>query len=131
MRSTIVACTLLAISNDAFKVCPVLTRRGLMAKAAAASVALSPLAALAELKKASDADVYARANGGQLTAERVVERLKKGELVDGSSASCGELERLIGMPWQGANPRRAGHTVTRPALSVCCSRACAPRWNSH
>lgn len=47
------------------------------------------------LRKKSDAEVYARADGGSLTAARVIERAKKGELVDGSSATCKELADII------------------------------------
>lgn len=76
--------------------------------------------ASANLQQGSDFDVYKRADEGQLTypsisltwtgvsvlivpslthtvdrAARVIERAKKGELVNGSGASCKELERII------------------------------------
>merc|ERR1711988_262593 len=49
----------------------------------------------ANLKQASDFDVYKRADEGTLTSARVIERAKQGTLVDGSGASCLELERII------------------------------------
>merc|ERR1711988_914708 len=49
----------------------------------------------ANLKQASDFDVYKRADEGTLTSARVIERAKAGTLVDGSGASCSELERII------------------------------------
>ena len=51
--------------------------------------------AQANLKQATDFDVYKRADEGQLTAARVIERAKKGQLVDGSGATCAELEKII------------------------------------
>ena len=49
----------------------------------------------ANLKKASDFEVYARADEGSLISARVVERAKAGRLVDGSGASLNELSRII------------------------------------
>merc|ERR1711988_1233277 len=49
----------------------------------------------ANLKQASDFEVYKRADEGTLTSARVIERAKKGQLVDGSGASCSELEKII------------------------------------
>merc|ERR1712118_422428 len=49
----------------------------------------------ANLKQSSDFDVYKRADEGTLTSARVIERAKKGQLVDGSGASCAELEKII------------------------------------
>merc|ERR1712146_452287 len=49
----------------------------------------------AGLKQAGDAEVYARADAGQLNSARVIERAKAGTLVDGSSATCSELDALI------------------------------------
>merc|ERR1719217_1898772 len=71
-----------------------MTRRAAV-NAAAAVLPLAPLAAFAELKQASDADVYARADAGKLNSARVIERAKAGTLVDGSSATCAELDKLI------------------------------------
>merc|ERR1719424_434408 len=53
------------------------------------------VSAAAELKKAGDADIYARADAGKLNAARTIERAKTGDLVDGSSANCDELDKLI------------------------------------
>jgi len=59
-------------------------------------VPLIPLSAFAEQKKgANPADIYARADAGGLNAARAIERAKKGELVDGLSATCPELDALI------------------------------------
>jgi len=49
----------------------------------------------AGLKQAGDAEVYARADEGKLNSARVIERAKQGKLVDGSGATCSELESLI------------------------------------
>ena len=94
MLRIVVAASLIA-SGDALNV-PVagMSRRAAFAKAAAL-IPLVPLAAFAELKQASDADVYARADAGKLNAARVIERAKAGKLVDGSSATCSELEKII------------------------------------
>lgn len=100
LPSRLVVCALVVASGDALKVSPALTRRDLVAKAAAASFAVSPLAAFAELKKASDGDVYKRADEGKLTTSRAIERAQRDELVDGSSATCGELERLLAIDRQ-------------------------------
>jgi hypothetical protein len=95
MMYKIIACALLVASGDALNLGASVSRRGLMAKAASASVALAPLAAFAELKKAGDADIYARADKGKLNAARAIERAKTGDLVDGSSATCAELDALL------------------------------------
>ena len=44
-----------------------------------------------QLKQASDAEVYARADQGKLTIESVIERAETNTLVDGSGATCAEL----------------------------------------
>ena len=49
----------------------------------------------ANLKQASDFEVYKRADEGVLNSARVIERAKAGTLVDGSSATCAELDKLI------------------------------------
>jgi hypothetical protein len=90
----IVAAALIA-SGDALNVPVVgMSRRAAFAKATAL-IPLVPLAAFAEYKQASDAEVYARADAGKLNMARVVERAKAGKLVDGSSASCKELADII------------------------------------
>merc|ERR1740130_1199584 len=79
-------------SGDALRIDGVNTRRAAIASSA---LSLVPLAAFAELKQAGDADIYARADAGKLNAARVIERAKTGDLVNGSSATCDELDRLI------------------------------------
>ena len=88
----IVAAALIA-SGDALNVVG-MSRRAAFAKAAAL-IPLVPLAAFAEYKQASDAEVYGRADAGKLNAARVIERAKAGKLVDGSSANCQELADII------------------------------------
>ena len=95
MLYKVIACALLVASGDALNLGASVSRRGLMAKAASASVALAPLAAFAELKKAGDGDIYKRADEGRLNAARAIERAKTGDLVDGSSATCSELDALL------------------------------------
>merc|ERR1711988_765064 len=51
--------------------------------------------AQANLKQASDFEVYKRADEGVLNSARVIERAKSGKLVDGSGATCSELEKII------------------------------------
>ena len=46
-------------------------------------------------KKASDADVYLRADQGKLTNKGAIERASTGELVDGSTATCAELKQIM------------------------------------
>ena len=57
-------------SGDALRIDGLNTRRAAVS-AAASAVSLVPLAAFAELKKAGDADIYARADAGKLNAARV------------------------------------------------------------
>ena len=49
----------------------------------------------ANLKQSTDSEVYKRADEGVLNSARVIERAKAGKLVDGSGASCSELEKII------------------------------------
>ena len=49
----------------------------------------------ANLKQSTDFEVYKRADEGVLNSARVIERAKAGKLVDGSGASCSELEKVI------------------------------------
>jgi bifunctional DNA-binding transcriptional regulator/antitoxin component of YhaV-PrlF toxin-antitoxin module len=81
-------------SGDALRIDGLNTRRSAVTSAAAA-ISLVPLAAFAELKKAGDAEIYKRADDGKLNAARTIERAKTGDLVDGSSANCNELDKLI------------------------------------
>lgn len=74
-----------------------MTRRTAVAKAASALPFLAAMPAFAELKRAEDAEIYARADAGKLNAARAIERAKAGDLVDGSSATCAELDALIGV----------------------------------
>merc|ERR1711988_897381 len=49
----------------------------------------------ANLKQATDFEVYKRADEGVLNSARVIERAKAGKLVDGSGATCSQLEKII------------------------------------
>ena len=49
----------------------------------------------AKLQQPTDFEVYKRADEGRLTTARAIDRAKAGKLVDGSGASCTELERII------------------------------------
>merc|ERR1712086_873785 len=44
---------------------------------------------------AGDADVYIRADQGKLTNKGAIERASKGQLVDGSTATCTELNQIM------------------------------------
>jgi len=95
MLYKVIGAALLISSGEALKIQPQgLSRREAFAKGAALS-ALVPLAAFADLKKATDAEIYSRADAGTLNAARVIERAKQDLLVDGSSATCDELDKLI------------------------------------
>jgi len=74
---------LLVASADALKAGPI-SRRALLGKATAGAFLSSPLAAFAkDLKQASDASVYDRADDGALTSARVIQRAKDDQLVIG------------------------------------------------
>merc|ERR1712205_181558 len=47
------------------------------------------------LKQATDFEVYKRADEGVLNSARVIDRARSGKLVDGSGATCSELEKII------------------------------------
>merc|ERR1740127_449303 len=79
MLYRIAALAAFLVSADALKIGAGMTRRS----------------AFAELKKAGDAEIYANADANKLNAARAIERTKTGDLVDGSSATCAELDRLI------------------------------------
>merc|ERR1712086_1075020 len=51
-----------------------------------------------QLKQAGDADVYIRADQGKLTNKGAIERASKGQLVDGSTATCTELNQFMEDP---------------------------------
>lgn len=95
MLYKILTAAFLVASGDALRISPTAMTRRAAIGAAAAALPLAPLAAFAELKQASDGEVYARADSGKLSSARAIERAKKGTLVDGSSASCDELEKII------------------------------------
>jgi hypothetical protein len=94
MLYKLVAALALLESADALNIGSGMSRRTAIAKAAALAP-LVPLAAFADLKKAGDADIYKRADDGKLNAARAIERTKTGDLVDGSSATCAELDKLL------------------------------------
>merc|ERR1719258_244608 len=96
MLYRIAALAAFLVSADALKIGAGLSRRAAVAKVASLAP-LVPLAAFADLKKAGDAAVYANADAGKLNAARAIERAKTGDLVDGSSATCDELDKLIGV----------------------------------
>lgn len=94
MLYRIAALAAFLVSADALKIGAGMTRRTAVAKVASLA-AVAPLAAFADLKKAGDAEIYANADANKLNAARAIERTKTGDLVDGSSATCQELDRLI------------------------------------
>merc|ERR1719454_2130780 len=49
----------------------------------------------ANLKQATDFEVYKRADEGVLNSARVIDRARSGKLVDGSGATCAELDKII------------------------------------
>merc|ERR1719199_2357154 len=94
MLYKIIVAAILIASGDALKVGTGMARRAAFAKAASLAP-LVPLAAFADLKRAGDADLYKKADDGKLNAARAIERAKTGDLADGSSATCAELDALI------------------------------------
>ena len=92
MLYKVIAAALLVSSGEALKIGAGVSRRAALGKAAV----LAPLIAapaFAELKRPEDAAIYKRADEGKLNAARAIERAKAGDLVDGSSATCAELDR--------------------------------------
>lgn len=90
------AAALVVASGEALKLNGLgLSRRVAIAQVASLAVPLASAPAFAELMKASDGDIYKRADEGGLNSARAIERAKSGELVDGSSATCSELDALI------------------------------------
>ena len=101
LRRLLVPVLLVALA-DALKV-GTISRRALLGKATAAGVlAAAPLAAFAdeakpELKQASDAEVYERADQGKLGVGRVITRAEQGNLVVGKGAlPCAARQRSNG-----------------------------------
>merc|ERR1719163_321731 len=86
-----IAAALLVSSGEALNLnTAAMGRRAAVAKAA--SLVAAPAFALV---RAEDAAIYERADKGKLNAARAIERAKQGDLVDGSSATCAELDALI------------------------------------
>lgn len=116
MLYKVIAAALLVSSGEALKIGAGVSRRAALGKAAA----LAPLIAapaFAELKRPEDAAIYKRADEGKLNAARAIERAKAGDLVDGSSATCAELDALIGTlshSTQHAQHALAQHTRVAP-----------------
>jgi len=94
MLYKLVAALAILESADALNIGAGMSRRTAIAKVASLAP-LVPLAAFADLNKAGDADIYKRADDGKLNAARAIERVKNGDLVDGSSATCAELDALL------------------------------------
>jgi len=95
MLYKVIAAALLISSGEALKLNTVgLSRRAAVAKAASLAVPLAAAPAFALVREA-DADLYKRADEGKLNAARAIERAKVGDLADGSSATCAELDALI------------------------------------
>ena len=116
---------LLVASADALKAGPI-SRRALLGKATAGALLSSPLAAFAkELKQASDASVYNRADDGALTSARVIQRAKDDQLVVGK----GTLLPLMAAPTTAttrlpcASPTRTAVTLeeSHPLCESLCS----------
>merc|ERR1719163_2475283 len=90
-----IAAALLVSSGEALNLnTAAMGRRAAVAKAASVAVPLVAAPAFA-LVRAEDAAIYERADKGKLNAARAIERAKQGDLVDGSSATCAELDALI------------------------------------
>ena len=97
MLYKVIAAALLVSSGEALKIGGGVSRRVALGKAAA----LAPLIAapaFAELKRPEDAEIYRRADAGKLNAARAIQRAKIDDLVNGASATCAELDALIGTP---------------------------------
>jgi len=97
-------------SGDALRVDGLHTRRtliGTAASSAASALSLVPIAAFAEgLQKASDAAIYARADANELKVATAIERTKSGDLANGASATCEELDALISVDRKAAETER-------------------------
>jgi len=96
MLYRIIVSAFLIGSGDALRVDATgMSRRAILGNAAALAPALIAAPAFAELKQASDGDVYKRADEGMLNPARVIQRAKDGKLVDGAGATCQELDEII------------------------------------
>lgn len=97
MLYKMIAAALLVSSGEALKLDGMgmgMSRRAAVAKAASLALPLAAMPAFA-LNRAEDAEIYKRADEGKLNAARAIERAKVGNLADGSSATCAELDALI------------------------------------
>jgi hypothetical protein len=103
-----------------------MSRRTAIAKAASLAP-LIPLAAFADLKKAGDAEIYKRADENKLNAARVIERAKTGDLVDGSSATCAELDALLEVDPTPSSSRRRSSTAASSRAEETRARSRRPR----
>jgi hypothetical protein len=95
MLYKVLAAAVLVSSTDALNIGTGMDRRAAIAKAFSVAPAVVALPAFAELKKAGDAAIYERADKGSLSVARAIERAKTGDLVDGSSATCAELDAIL------------------------------------
>ena len=112
---------LLVASADALKAGPI-SRRALLGKATAGAFLSSPLAAFAkELKQASDASVYNRADDGALTSARVIQRAKDDQLVVGKGTLLPLMAATTRLPC--ASPTRTAVTLeeSHPLCESLCS----------
>lgn len=94
MLYKLICAALLISSGEALKVSTGVSRRAALAKAASIALPMAASPAFA-LVRDGDADIYKRADEGKLTATRAIERAKSGDLADGTSATCDELDKLI------------------------------------
>ena len=95
MLFKMIAASLLVSSSEALNLGGGMSRRAALAKAASVAAPLVAMPAFAELQRAGDAEIYARADAGKLNAARAIERAKTGDLANGASATCAELDALI------------------------------------
>ena len=132
MLYKVLCAALLVASGEALKISSGVSRREAVAKAASVALPFVIAPAFAEeikYKRAGDANIYARADAGTLTAERAIKRAKSGDLADGSSATVCHMQTEHSAAFPGSlypspfpSPELLSH-----ALLPSCSLAAAVR----
>lgn len=132
MLYKVLCAALLVASGEALKISAGVSRREAVAKAASVALPFVIAPAFAEeikYKRAGDANIYARADAGTLTAERAIKRAKSGDLADGSSATVCHMqtEHSAAFPGSLYPPPFPSPELLSHALLPSCSLAAAVR----
>lgn len=99
VRTGVVRAAIVVAVAGALRIDAAVSRRAAIGIVSSA-MTVGPLAARAELNKASDAAVYERAYEGTLAVTKVIERARVDDFVDGSGATCQELKTVLAIDKQ-------------------------------